>query len=236
MGLNAGTDIEALKLLAVGADEARFERVAARRLELGDDRPVFLGDEFLDVEFAVAHEPQRDRLHAAGRAGARQLAPQHGREREADEVIERAAGEVGVDQRVVDLARVLHRLGHRLLGDGVEHDAFDLLGLERLLLVQRFQHVPGNGFAFAIRVGCQNEGVGAFERMRDVVHPLLRLRVDLPKHLEAVIRIDRTVLGRQVADMPERGQNLVAGAKILVDRLRLGRRLDNDNFHANPMG
>ena len=63
------------------------------------------GDEFLDLQLAVADEPQRHRLHAAGRTRARQLAPQHRREREADEVIERAAGEVGVDQRARRSAR-----------------------------------------------------------------------------------------------------------------------------------
>ena len=127
-GFGAGADVEPLDLLAVGADQARLEDFVARRRELGDDRPVFLGDEFFDFELAVADQPQRDRLDAAGRARARQLAPEHRREREADEIIERAAGEIGIDQRAVDLARMLHRLGHGLLGDGVEDDALDLAG------------------------------------------------------------------------------------------------------------
>ena len=76
--------------------------VAARRRERRDQRPVFARDEFLDFELAVADEPQRHRLHAAGRARARELAPEHRREREADEIIERAAGEISVDQRAVD--------------------------------------------------------------------------------------------------------------------------------------
>ena len=210
--------------------------VAARRRQLGDDRPVFLGDEFLDFQFAVADEPQRDRLHAAGRARARQLAPEHRREREADQIIERAAGEIGIDQRGVDGARMLHRLGHRLLGDRVEDDALDRLVLQRVLFVERLQHVPGDGLALAIGVGGQDQRVGVLQGVGDVVDALLRLGVDLPEHLEIVVRIDRAVLGRQVADMAKGGQDLVTGAQILVDRLRLGRRLDNDNFHENPMG
>ena len=78
--------------------------------------------------FAVADQPQRHRLHAAGRTRARQLAPQHRRQREADQVIERAARQIGIDQRLVDGARMRHRLGHRLLGDGVEHHALDRSG------------------------------------------------------------------------------------------------------------
>ena len=65
----------------------------------GLDGPVFVGAEGLDLGLAVAHEAQRHRLHAAGRAGARQLAPQHRRQGEADEIVEGAAGEIGVDQR-----------------------------------------------------------------------------------------------------------------------------------------
>ena len=125
--LGARADVEPLDLLAVGADEARLEGLAARRRQRRHQRPVFARDEFLDLELAVADEPQRHRLHPAGRARARQLAPQHRREREADQIVERAAGQIGVDQRPVDLARMLHRLGHRLLGDGVEDHALDRL-------------------------------------------------------------------------------------------------------------
>src|SRR5881409_2411329 len=49
---------------------------------------------------------------------------------------ERAPGHIGVDQRTVDLARILHRVRDRLLGDGVEHHALDLVVLERALLLQ----------------------------------------------------------------------------------------------------
>jgi hypothetical protein len=96
--------------------------------------------------------------------------------------------------------------------------------------------VPGDGLALAVRVGRQNKGIGAFEGMGDIVHPLLGLGVDLPEHLEIIVGIDRSVLSRQVPDMAKGGQDLVTGAKILIDGLRLGRRLNNNNFHENPMG
>ena len=193
------------------------------------------GDEFLDLEFAVADQPQRHRLHAAGRARAGQLAPQHRREREADEIVERAAGEIGIDQRAVDVARVLHRVEHRLLGDGVEHHALDGLLLERLLLLEHLEHVPGDGLALAVGVGGQDQLVGALDGPGDVVEPLLGLVVDLPDHVEVGLGIDRAVLGRQVADMAERSQDLVARAKILVDGLGLGRRFNNDDIHLIPL-
>src|SRR6185503_1990790 len=46
LGFRARADVEALDLLAVGADQARFEGFVARRGERRADRPVFLGDEF----------------------------------------------------------------------------------------------------------------------------------------------------------------------------------------------
>ena len=108
------------------------------------------------------------------------------------------------------LARVLHRVEHRLLGDGVEHHALDRLLLERVLLLEHFQHVPGDRFALAVGVGGQDQLVGALDRPGDVVEALLGLGVDLPDHAEIVLGIDRAVLGRQVADMAEGGQYLVA--------------------------
>jgi hypothetical protein len=64
------------------------------------------GTNFLDLELAVADDAQRHRLHPARRARARQLAPQHRRQGEADQIIEGAARPIGVDQRLVDLARM----------------------------------------------------------------------------------------------------------------------------------
>ena len=97
--LGARPDVEPLEFLSVGAHEARFEGLVPRRRQRGNDRPVFARHEVLDLQLAVANEPQRHRLDAAGRARARQLAPQDRREREADQVVERAAREIGVDQR-----------------------------------------------------------------------------------------------------------------------------------------
>ena len=60
--------------------------------------------------------------------------------------------------------------------------------------------------------------------------------VDLPDHREIVVGIDRAVLGRQVADVAEGGQDLVVRAEILVDRLRLGGRFDDDDVHGGSEG
>jgi hypothetical protein len=174
-------------------------------------------------------------LHAPGRARTGQLAPQHRREREADEVIERAAGEIGIDQGTVDLAGVLHRVEHGLLGDGVEHHPLDRVLLERVLFLEHLEHVPGDGLALAIGVGGQDQLACPLHRPGDVVEALLGLVIDLPEHAEILLRIDRAVLGREVPHMAEGGQYLVAGAKVFVDGLGLGRGLNNHDIHAIPM-
>ena len=131
---------------------------------------------------------------------------------------------------------MLHRIEHRLLGDGVEHHPLDRLLLERLLLLEHFEHVPGDGLALAVGVGRQDELARALHGAGDVVEALLGLVVDLPDHAEIGLGIDRAVLGRQVPDMAEGGQHLVAGAKILIDGLGLGGRFNNDDIHVIPLG
>ena len=98
-------------------------------------------------------------------------------------------------------------------------------------MLQHFEHVPGNRLAFAIRVGREDQAVGVLHGLGDVVQPLGRGAVDFPGHGEVLVRLHRAVLGRQVADMAEGGQNLVVPAQILVDGLGLGGRFDDDDVH-----
>ena len=226
-------DVEPVELLAGDRRQPGADLLALGRGEQRLDGPVFLGLEGLDLGLAVAHEAQGHRLHAAGRAGARQLAPQDRREREADEVVERPAGQVGLDQRRVDLARRLERIENGLLGDGVEGDALDRRALlQRLALLQDAQDVPGDGLAFAVGVGGQDQLVGILDGRGDLFHDLGRPAVDVPVHLEVVVGLDRAVLRRQVADVPIGRQHPVLGAQIFVDRLGLGDRFDDDDVHA----
>ena len=227
----SGLDRAALQALAIGRNQLGFELVTARCLQKCADVPVFLRDETLDLGFAVADETQRNRLNAAGGTRAGQLAPQHGRQVEADQIIQRAAGKIGVDQRHVDVARVRHGVQHGLFGDGVEDHAFYRLVAEDALLLQEIENVPGNGLAFAIRVGCENEAVGGFYRIGNILHALGGCAVDLPGHFEILVGQHRSVLGRKVSDVAKGCKNLVARAKILVDRLGFGRRFYDDDIH-----
>ena len=205
---------------------------AGLRLQLGEDRPIFARDEFLDFEFAVADDAQRDRLHAPGRARAGQFAPQNRREREAHEIVERAARAISVHQRFVDLAGMAHRVLHRLLRHGVEYDPVDPLVLQELLAPEDLVDVPGDRLPLAVGVGGEDDAVGVLDGGADIVEALGGLGVDLPAHCEIIVGIDRAVLGREVAHVTERGVDVVILAQIFVDGLGLGRRLDDYDFHA----
>ena len=205
----------------------------ARRRQNRVDGPVFAGAERLDLHLAVDDDAQGHRLDAAGGFRAGQLAPQHRRQVEPDQIIQRAARQIGIDHRLVDLARIGHRLGHGGLGDGVEGDAADLRALFQGR-GQRFQQMPGNRLALAVGVGGEDQFGIVLQRVPDRLDVFFRIRRDFPFHGEIGVGIDRAVLGRQVADMAERGQNRVVVAKIFVDRLGLGGGFDDDDWHGGP--
>ena len=203
-------EVELVEPLAVEMGEAGGEALARRRDERDLDRPIFARLEGLDLGLALAHEAQRDGLHAAGRAAARQLPPQDRREREAHEVVERAAREIGLDQLAVEFARMTEGVEHGLLRHLVEDDALHVDAFEGLALPQHLLDVPGDGLALAVGVGREIEVIGAFDRAGDLLQPLLGLGIDRPGHREIVIRPHRAVLGRQVADMAVARQDGVA--------------------------
>ena len=165
--LRLAVEIEAVELLAVEMRQPRREAVAGFGLELDLDRPVFARLERLDLGFALADQAQRDRLHAARRAAARQFAPQHRRQREPDQIIERAARQIGLDQLGVDLARVAEGVEHRVARHRVEHDALDVDILQRAALLQHLAHMPRDRLALAVGVGREKQLVGAAHRLGD---------------------------------------------------------------------
>ena len=98
----------------------------------------------------------------------------------------------------------------------------------------RFQHLvymPGDRLTLAVRVGGEEEPVGAAHCLNDRLHVLFGFAVDLPRHRKIRVRQDRAVLGWQIADMAVACDDFVVAAEILVDGLRLCGRFDDDDFH-----
>ena len=76
------------------------------------------------------------------------------------EPVQDAAGLLGVDQVVVQVARVLGGRPDRRLGDLVEHHPLD-----RHARLERLQQVPGDGLALAVAVRGQVELVDVLEQL-----------------------------------------------------------------------
>ncbi len=92
-----GLQIHLVELFAQMLGQARLEFLALM-LHIGLDRPIFLSLKRLNFALALDNQAKRHRLHTACRFRAGQFAPQHRRQRKSDQIIERAARQIGFDQ------------------------------------------------------------------------------------------------------------------------------------------
>ena len=187
-----------------------------------------------DLFFALADHAQRGALHAAGGEAAPHFLPEQRREIEADEIVERAPRLLRVHEIERQVARLGHRLAHRGLGDLVEHHAMHLLVRELAALFQDLRQMPGDGFALAVRVGREVQGLGFLQRLGDGFDVALVLLEHLVLHGEAVVGIDRAFLRHQIAHVAIGGEHLEVLAQVLLDGLRLRGRLDDDEIVSHP--
>ena len=228
-GLFGVVDVELVELLAVQMGQPRGERCSGRRGQPRLDAPVFPRLEDLDLRLALTDQPQRHRLHASCRTAAGQFAPQHRRQREAHQIIQRAPRHVGLDQRLIEFTRVVHRVAHGGAGDFVEGDALNVDALEELLVLQHRPHMPADRLALAIRIGCEIERLGALHRLGDSGDLALAALVGSPIHREIFIWPHAAIFRRQVADMTKARQHGEPGAEIFVDGLGFGGRFNDDD-------
>ena len=117
-----------------------------------------------------------------------------------------------------------------LLRDLVELDALD----RELAALELLREVPRDRLAFAIGVGREQDGVGVLGGRLELGEDLLLALDDLVRLGEVVLDVDAHLLG-QILDVTLGGEDLVAGAEVLLDGLRLGRRLDDDECLQQPL-
>jgi len=227
-GLAVG-DRELLELGAVQAHQTGRERLPGM-LAFGLHRPVLASDERLDFFLALDNQAQRRRLHPPGRQAALHFAPQHRRQVEADQIVERTPRLLRIDQIGADLARVGDRLADRTRGDFGKHHPVQHLAFQQTALAQDLDDMPGNGLAFAIRVSGQVQCLGTLGRLGDGIDVLDALFAERVVHGEIVLGIDRAFFRNQVADVAIGGQHLELLAEVFVDRLGLGRRFDDEQI------
>ena len=207
--------------------------VAVDRHELGVERrfgggteidvPVVGGDVRDAFAFALHDQTHRRALHTAGREPTVDAAPQHGRDLVAVETVEDSPRLGGIDEAVVEAARVVDRVVDCGLGDLVEHHP-----LHRHLRLQVFEEVPRDGFALTVFIGCEIELRCVLQRRLEIFDDGLAALGEFVGGLEAVVDVDVQTLARQVGDVAHRGAHVVIVAEELRQRLRLGGRLDDD--------
>ena len=205
------------ELFAVEGSEAGDHALAPGRVEIDLDRPVLARLEGLDLDLAHTDQPERDGLHAARRARAGELAPQHRRQREAHQIVERAARLVGVDQIVVEVARMGHGIEHGALGDLGKDHALHGDAVQEPPAAELVPHMPGDRLAFAVGVGGEEKPIRAPERPADGADMLLGPVGDGPVHGEGIVRPHRAVLGQEVADMAVGRHDRVARPQVPAD-------------------
>ena len=107
-----------------------------------------------------------------------------------DVPIERVVFNAITKQAVTEAMKHPRTIDAALVDAYLARRALDLLVLERLLLLEHLQHVPGDGLALTVGVGCEDQLVGAFQGAGDIVNALVGAGIDLPQHAEVGIGVD----------------------------------------------
>jgi len=108
--------------------------------------------------------------------------------------------------------------------------------------------LPRDGLALAVLVGGEQEFVGFLQEVLELGDLLALVGVDQVQRLEVAVHVHaepahRGALvllrhlvraGRQVTDVADRGLDGVTRSEVALDRLRLGRRLDDDQPAGRP--
>ena len=193
--------------------------------------PVFLGDKGADLPLPIYHHTGDDALDAAGRKAGAHLTPQEGAQLIAHDTVQNPAGLLGIHQIHVDVPGMLDGLGDGGLGDLVKGHTLGLAGIQ----LQQLLQMPGNGFTFPVRVGCQINELGLVGGILQIVDDLALAVNGQIGGLEVVFHIHAQLLFGQVAQMSHGGLYLIARPQIFGDGLGLGRGLHDEQFcHVFP--
>ena len=232
-------------VLALVLEELGFKRGRLARTQERVDSPIFLGDECTDFLLALDDQAQGHGLHAAGGQAAANLVPEQRRNFVTHDAIQHAASLLRVHQMRVHFLGMLEGGLDGLLRDFVEHHAVDgrhgelglgdfyfflwrvpvfrcvgvLFGLEigvRARVAEDFFEMRADGFAFAIRVAREIDGVGALGRFAQLVDNFDFSGNDLVLGLEDVCRSNHNRFGGLLLRSGFRALALGLGLALLL--------------------
>src|SRR3546814_16533863 len=107
-------------------------------LHFGGYRPIFLGLEGFDFAFALDDKAERHRLHPTSRFCSGKFAPKNRRQGEANQIIERTASAIGIDQILIKIARILHGLRDGFFCDSIKGHEINPLTIVRASCRERW--------------------------------------------------------------------------------------------------
>jgi hypothetical protein len=190
-------------------------------------RPVLYRPKRTDLALAFDNQTYRHGLHATRGKSAPHFIPEQRRNLIAHQPVEHAARLLRIDEILIHVPRMLERFLHGLFSDLVKGYAANLF----LLFGRRTQlncEMVCDRLALAVRVRRQKDLIGLGRRPLQLRDDFLLARRNNQRRLKcAAFQFNTNVVFRQVHDVAHRGQHLKALAQILLNRLRLGRGLDD---------
>ena len=179
----------------------------------GGDDVVCNWYERLDLFLTERQDVECGGLDTAGGESVAHLFPNQSGEIVADESVEHAPGLLGFAEIAIEFAGMSHGFLYSFLGDFVEENALGFLDTAGL------GDMPRNSLAFAVGVGSEEDGIALFDEGFDAGDDGLFARRNDVARDETAFDIDGIFVGfRQVADVSDRGDDLVLIIEILFDR------------------
>ena len=125
---------------------------------------------------------------------------------------------------LIDGSRVFEGVDDGGLGDFVEDDALGGPDVQ----AQGVGEMPGDGFAFAVQVGGEEDFGGSFHGGAKIGNDFFGAVRDFVGGFEVVIDVDIESLAGDVADVADGGFDGEVVAQVLIDGLGLGGGFDDD--------
>ncbi len=217
---------------------------------MGVDRPVFLLLEGFDFALTLDDQPQSDGLHASGGKAAAHFVPEQRRNLVSDQAVQDTTRLLSIDQILIDVAGMLESFLHGAFGDFVEGDAADAaepVSIFIFIFVFTLRFVVGflflfpgavvgelagemrsNGFAFAVGIGSEIDGVDAEGQLLQLGQNFLFAGNDDVLSAEVVVDVHTQSALGQIFHVAVRGLDGEVLAQILLNGFRLSGRFDND--------
>ena len=199
------------RLLVALGDKLRHNAEVIRRFEVDN------------LALALNQQSHRHTLHTTCRQTRLDLLPQHGRKLETHQTVQHATSLLSIDQIHIYGTRLLDCAEDRLLGNFVEHNTFGRLDGQ----TQHLREVPSDSLSLAVLIGSQPYGLDAVSQLAQLRNHLFLIVGDLIDRTESTIEVDTQILLCEVANMAETRLHDIVFTQKFLDRLGLGRRLDD---------